>query len=103
LVAKITVQKKHFQWQGKDLLLFCHLQPNASKNEFSGLHGDRLKIRIKAPAVDGKANAAIIEFLSREFSVAKNQVIIEQGELGRQKTIRIQSPQKIPLESLIEQ
>ena len=97
------MQKKHFQWQGKDLLLFCHLQPNASKNEFSGLHGDRLKIRIKAPAVDGKANAAIIEFLSREFSVAKNQVIIEQGELGRQKTIRIQSPQKIPLESLIEQ
>ena len=90
---------KHFQWQGQDLLLFCHLQPGASKTEFSGLHGDRLKIRIKAPPVDGKANAAIVEFLSDEFCVAKNQVKIEQGELGRQKTIRIQSPKRIPPES----
>lgn len=87
---------KHYQWQGQDLLLFCHLQPGASKTEFSGLHGDRLRIRIKAPPVDGKANAAIIEFLSREFSVAKNQVIIEQGELGRQKTIRIRTLKQIP-------
>ena len=87
---------KHFQWQGQDLLLFCHLQPGASKTEFSGLHGDRLKIRIKAPPVDGKANAAIVEFLSDEFSVAKNQVRIEQGELGRQKTIKIRCPQVIP-------
>ncbi len=93
---------KHYQWQGQDLLLFCHLQPGASKTEFSGLHGDRLKIRIKAPPVDGKANATLINFLSAEFSVAKNQVIIEQGELGRQKTIRIRSPQKIPLESFVE-
>lgn len=83
------------------MLLFCHLQPNASKNEFSGLHGDRLKIRIKAPAIDGKANAALIDFLSDEFAVAKNQIKIEQGELGRQKNIRIGLPQKIPKETLI--
>lgn len=89
-------QKKHVQWQNKDLILFCHLQPNASKNEFSGLHGDRLKIRIKAPAVDGKANAALIDFLSDEFAVAKNKIKIEQGELGRQKNIRIESPGKVP-------
>lgn len=81
--------KKHFQWQGQDLLLFCHLQPGASKTEFAGLHGDRLKIRIKAPPVDGKANAALIDFLSAEFSVSKNKIKIEQGELGRQKTVRI--------------
>lgn len=83
------------------MLLFCHLQPNASKNEFSGLHGDRLKIRIKAPTIDGKANAALIDFLSDEFAVAKNQIKIEQGELGRQKNIRIGLPQKIPKETLI--
>lgn len=94
---------RHYQWQGQDLLLFCHLQPGASKTEFSGLHGDRLRIRIKAPPVDGKANAAIIEFLSREFSVAKNQVIIEQGELGRQKTIKIKKPNLIPSESAVTQ
>lgn len=85
------------------MLLFCHLQPNASKNEFAGLHGDRLKIRIKAPAVDGKANTALIDFLSDEFAVTKNQIKIEQGELGRQKTIRIQSPKRVPPESFAEE
>jgi uncharacterized protein len=94
------MQKKHFQWQEQDLLLFCHLQPGASKTEFAGLHGDRLKIRIKAPAVDGKANAALISFLSDEFSVAKNQIKIEQGELGRQKNIRIVMPKRIAEASL---
>lgn len=87
---------KHYQWQGQDLLLFCHLQPGASKTEFSGLHGDRLKIRVKAPPVDGKANAAIVEFLSDTFCVAKNQVKIEQGELGRQKIIRIKNLVALP-------
>ncbi len=88
--------KHYFQWQGADLLLFCHLQPNASQNEFVGLHGDRVKIRIKAPAIDGKANAALIDFLSDEFSTSKSHIKIEQGELGRQKNIRIVSPRKIP-------
>lgn len=96
------MQQQHFQWQDKDLLLFCHLQPNASKNEFSGLHGGRLKIRIKAPAVDGKANAALIDFLSDAFCVAKNKINIEQGELGRQKNIRIGAPKTIPDGVLIE-
>jgi uncharacterized protein len=96
------MSRSHFQWQDGDLLLFCHLQPNASKNEFSGLHGDRLKLRIKAPPVDGKANALLIDWLSEEFSVAKNQVRIERGELGRQKNIRICAPQKLPSEAFIQ-
>jgi uncharacterized protein len=96
------MSRPHFQWQNTDLLLFCHLQPNASKNEFSGLYGDRLKLRIKAPPIDGKANALLIDWLSEEFSVAKNQVRIEQGELGRQKNIRICAPKKLPSEAFIQ-
>jgi uncharacterized protein (TIGR00251 family) len=96
------MSRLHFQWQNADLLLFCHLQPNASKNEFSGLHGDRLKLRIKAPPVDGKANALLIDWLSEVFAVAKNQVRIEQGELGRQKNIRICAPKKLPPEAFIQ-
>lgn len=90
------MSRPHFQWQNTDLLLFCHLQPNASKNEFGGLHGDRLKLRIKAPPVDGKANALLIDWLSEEFAVAKSQVCIESGELGRQKNIRIRAPKTLP-------
>lgn len=90
------MQKPYFQWQGQDLLLFCHIQPDASKNEFAGLYGDRLKIRIKAPSIDGKANATLVEFMSEQFVVPKNQIRIEQGDLGRRKTIRIVGSRQIP-------
>jgi uncharacterized protein (TIGR00251 family) len=86
----------YYHWQGDDLLLDCHLQPRASCDELAGLHGERLKIRITAPPVDGKANAHLIRFLAEQFGVPKNQVIIEQGELGRLKRVRIRAPKQIP-------
>ncbi|MFW1677313.1 DUF167 domain-containing protein [Pontibacter sp. JAM-7] len=83
-------------WQGADLLLQCHLQPNASRDEFCGLHGDSLKIRIKAPPVDGKANTHLVKYLAKQFGVAKNAVTIVKGELTREKRVKIKTPQKIP-------
>jgi len=101
---------KYYAWRGADLLLFCHLQPQASRNEFAGAvvgalprttapgdrHGARLKIRIAAPPVDGKANAQLIAFLASEFGVAKRAVSIIAGELGRQKSVLIEQPQRLP-------
>jgi uncharacterized protein (TIGR00251 family) len=92
----------HYCWQGEDLILRCHLQPKAASNDIVGIHGDRLKIRITAPPVDGKANEHIIKWFSKLFKVPKNHIVIEQGELGRQKTLRISSPQNIPEETGIE-
>ena len=37
-----------YRWQDNTLLLFCHIQPGASRDEFAGLHGERLKIRLRA-------------------------------------------------------
>ena len=85
-----------YRWQGENLLLSCHLQPKASKDEFCGLHGDSLKIRITAPPVDGKANAHLTKFLAKQFGVAKGAVTIVSGELGRQKRISIASPGRLP-------
>lgn len=86
----------YFRWDGEDLILDCHLQPKASKDEFAGLHGERLKIRLTAPPVDGKANAHLQAFLAKAFGVAKNQVTLESGELNRQKRLRIRAPQQLP-------
>ncbi|MEH6548649.1 MAG: DUF167 family protein [Pseudomonadales bacterium] len=91
----------HYRWQGSDLLLYCHLQPKASKDEFCGLHGERLKIRITAPPIDGKANKHLIAFVAKAFGVSKSQVQITSGELGRQKTIWINSPINIPSNTLV--
>jgi len=90
-----------YRWQDDTLWLSCHLQPNASKDEFAGLHGERLKIRITAPPVDGKANAHLIGFLAKAFGVPKQSVTIERGDSGRQKTVSIQSPVTLPAELAI--
>lgn len=82
--------KMTYVTQTKDgTLLHLHIQPKASKSEVAGVHGDRLKIRLKAPPVDGKANAELIKFLSKLLSVAKNQIEIISGHASRQKTVKI--------------
>ena len=71
------------------LTLTLHVQPNARRSEVGGLHGDALKIRIAAPAVDNKANGALIEFLARALGVAKSAIIIRQGATSRRKVVEI--------------
>ena len=92
----------HYSWQGEDLILHCHLQPNAAYDEIVGMHAGRLKIRITAPPVDGKANAHVIKWLSKLFGVPKRDIEILQGELGRQKTLRIKQPALVPEAAAIE-
>ncbi len=91
----------YYQWQGEDLILKCHLQPKASRDEFSGQHGDRLKIRLQAPPIEGRANSQLIRFLALQFGVARKAVTLLSGELGRQKRVRISKPTRIPDELLL--
>ena len=64
----------YLEKQGEDLLLRLYLQPKASRDQFVGQHGDELKIAITAPPVDGKANAHLVKFLSKQFKVAKSAI-----------------------------
>ncbi|AIN19698.1 hypothetical protein CH54_3368 [Yersinia rochesterensis] len=80
------------------LALKLYIQPKASRDQIVGLHGDELKVAITAPPVDGQANAHLVKFIAKQFRVAKSQVIIEKGELGRHKQIKIVAPQQIPPE-----
>ena len=97
----VTGTANHYRWQGEDLVLHCQLQPRAARDEIAGLHGDRLKLRITAPPVDGKANEHLMKWLSKLFNVPRSNITLVQGELGRQKTLLIRAPRQLPPEMLI--
>ena len=87
------------------LVLRLYIQPKASRDTIIGLHGDEVKVAITAPPVDGQANAHLVKYLAKQFRVAKGHVLIEKGELGRHKQVKILNPQHIPTEvaALIQQ
>ena len=74
------------------------MQPGAKRSEFAGRHGERIKLRLAAPPVEGKANAALIEFLAGYFGVPRRNVTIVSGVKSRAKRVAIEgAPEwKIP-------
>jgi uncharacterized protein (TIGR00251 family) len=65
------------------------VKPNASKAFIGGLYGDRLVVSVNAPAVDGKANKAIIQAVADAFDVSKSSVNIISGLTSKDKKISI--------------
>lgn len=66
------------------------LQPNAKKDEIIGVLDGHLKIKIKAPPIEGKANDYAIKFLAKFFDVPKSNVTLIKGQQGRRKVFSIQ-------------
>lgn len=62
--------------------------PNAKRTEAVGLHGDALRVRLHAPAVEGRANAELLRWLAQELDVPASSLAIVRGELSRRKTVR---------------
>jgi len=85
-----------YRWEDGDLILEVHVQPRASRDEIAGEHGGRLKIRITAPPVDGKANKHLQAFLARTCGVPRSAVDLVAGESGRDKRLRIRNPRRLP-------
>src|SRR3972149_4222289 len=85
---------------GARVLIELHVQPGARRTEVSGLHDGRLKIRLAARAVEGAANAALIDFLAGRFGVRKKDVTIESGERSRRKRVSVSGARCAP-ESLL--
>lgn len=83
------------------LSLTLHIQPGARKTEVAGLHGDALKIRLAAPPVDGKANAALIEFLADRLGMAKSTVVLKSGQTSRRKVIEVVASEAFVREELL--
>jgi uncharacterized protein (TIGR00251 family) len=81
---------------GAALVLTLRVQPGAKRTEVAGIHGDALKIRLAAPPVDGKANAALLRFLADAFGVPLRNATLLRGETSRAKVVRIEAPARRP-------
>lgn len=87
------------KWLSRDaesLQLNVRIIPRASRDQVAGISQDRLKIKIAAAPVDGKANDALVRYLSQLFGIAKSRIDITHGHRGRVKTVRISPPPELP-------
>lgn len=77
---------------GPDTAIIVHVQPGASEARIVGLHGDALKVRIAARAVEGAANAALRDFMARMLGLSLSEVKILRGEKSRRKVLAVRMP-----------
>jgi len=72
--------------------LKVRVTPNARKNMVVSWTEDEIRLKIKAPAVEGKANAALIEYLSELTDLPRSKIEVKIGEKSRIKLIEIEGP-----------
>jgi len=83
------------------LIVDVLVQPRASRAAVGPAVGDRLRVAVASPPVDGKANAAVIDALAEAFGVRRADVTIVRGETGRRKTVRIAGASNAALDQLL--
>ena len=66
-----------------------YVQPRSSKNQIVGRHGDALKVKIKAPPVEGAANKMCIQYMAACLGLPKSCVEITSGKTGRNKQVHV--------------
>jgi uncharacterized protein (TIGR00251 family) len=75
--------------EGEKVSIRIKAQPAASKNEFCEIYGeDAIKIRIKAPAVEGAANKELVKFLAKSFKVSKSDILFKTGQNSKIKIVK---------------
>ncbi len=79
-----------FRLEADGAVTICvHAQPGARRTEVAGLHGDSVRIRVTAPALEDRANEALVDFVAGRFGVARRDVTLVAGAKSRQKRLRI--------------
>jgi hypothetical protein len=81
------------QWHRRaadgSLVISVHAQPGAKRTEAAGPHGDALKIRVAAPALEDRANEALIAFIADKLGIAKREVTLVSGAKSREKRFAV--------------
>jgi uncharacterized protein len=75
---------------GQMTILRVHVIPNAKIDGVAGEYGGAIKIKLRAPAVEGKANAALIRFLAEQLKLPRHLIVMKSGHKSRDKVIRIE-------------
>jgi uncharacterized protein (TIGR00251 family) len=83
------------------VIFAVRVQPRSSKDEIAGDAAGALKIRLQAPALEGRANEALIEFLAELLKTPKGAVRILSGERSRIKRLEIRGVTKPQIERLL--
>jgi uncharacterized protein (TIGR00251 family) len=80
----------------REVTIRLRVTPNGRRSEVLDTTGDRLRIRLAAPAVDGKANDELLRLLAEVFAVRRSAVSILAGQRAREKTVAIEGVDRIP-------
>ncbi|MHB1412847.1 MAG: DUF167 domain-containing protein [Thermoleophilia bacterium] len=75
---------------GAGTLLKVRVIPGARKNQVAGEEGGRLKVRLQAPPLEGKANAALQKFLAASLGLKKNRIRLVSGQRSRDKLLLLE-------------
>ena len=67
--------------------LLLHVQPGASRSEVAGLHGNALKVRVAARAIEGAANRELVRYLAERLGIPRAALNVVAGEHARRKAI----------------
>ena len=67
--------------------LKLRIVPNAKRDEVTGEHGDAVKVKIAAPALEGKANEAVLGFLAEKLGIHRRDLVLIAGEKSRDKLV----------------
>src|SRR5882672_3239772 len=73
---------------GVELSVFC--QPKAARSALIGMQGGALKVKVKAPPVEGKANGALLDLLAGALGVPRGRLTLVSGEQSRNKRVRVE-------------
>ena len=69
--------------------LKLRIVPNAKRDEVAGAYGDAVKVKVAAPAMEGKANEALLEFIAEKLGIHRRDIRLMAGEKSRDKVVEI--------------
>jgi uncharacterized protein (TIGR00251 family) len=88
-LCKAAARQADRRYNSSMATLRVHVVPNAKIDHVVGEHGGAIKIKLRAPAIEGKANAALRCFLAQELKIPQRSIVLQRGQTSRDKVIRI--------------